>query len=144
MAHAPDDAPTPKVKGVLRRRIAEGTSLASAILLLTAAVLSFFEGLSALFDDGMYLVGIEYTYRFDTTSWGWIHIVLGLVLALCSVGLLTGTLWGRYAAICLAALSIVMNFLSLPYYPAWSILVIAMNVIVIWAIATWRPDRAIG
>ncbi|MBH0776950.1 DUF7144 family membrane protein [Nocardia bovistercoris] len=139
MSHASDPRPTPTFS--LRQRVAEGTSLAVAVLLFTVAVLSAFEGLSALFSDEIYVTGTRYTYRFDTTAWGWIHIVLGLVLALCAVGLLIGTMWGRYAAICLAALSIVMNFLSLPYYPAWSILVIGMNTVVIWAIATWRPDR---
>lgn len=139
MAHTPDPRPTPTFS--LRQRVAEGTSLAVAVLLFTVAVLSTFEGLSALFSDEIYVAGARYTYRLDSTAWGWVHLALGFVLALCAVGLLIGTMWGRYAAICLAALSVVTNFLSLPYYPAWSILVITMNIVVIWAIATWRPDR---
>ena len=87
----------------------------------------------------MFVVGIDYTYEFDITTWGWIHIVLGAVLIVAALGLLTGTTWGRVLAIAVAALSILANFLWLPYYPWWSTLVIALNVVVIWAIATWHP-----
>ncbi|WP_109523383.1 MULTISPECIES: DUF7144 family membrane protein [Nocardia] len=139
MTYASDLEPPAGAGHPLRQRIVEGTSLATAILLFTAAMLSFFEGLSALLDDEFYGAGVEYIYKFDATSWGWIHIALGAVLALCSIGLLTGTMWGRYAAICLAVLSIIMNFLALPRYPAWSILVIAIDIVVVWAIAAWRP-----
>ncbi len=65
--------------------------------------------------------------------------MLGAVLMVCSVGLMMGTAWGRGAAIGFAALSIVANFLWLPYYPWWSALIIALDVVVIWAVATWKP-----
>ncbi|MEV6324652.1 hypothetical protein AB0M45_26210 [Nocardia sp. NPDC051787] len=126
----------------VRRGIAAGTSIAAAILLLTVGVLSVFEGISAVAEDQLYIVGTDYVYKFDTTAWGWIHIVLGILLIIAALGLMTGATWARVTAICLAALSIIANFMWLPYYPAWSILVIALNIVVIWAIATWRPDTA--
>jgi len=50
--------------------------------------------------------------------------------------------WARVVALSLAALSLIANFLSLPYYPWWSIILIVLNVIVIWAISSWHPNRA--
>ncbi|WP_227978990.1 DUF7144 family membrane protein [Nocardia spumae] len=123
----------------VRQGIAAGTSIAAAILLITVGVLSILEGISAVANDDLFVVGVDYVYKFDTTTWGWIHIVLGILLVIAALGLMAGTGWGRVAAITLAALSILANFLWLPYYPAWSILVIALNVVVIWAIATWKP-----
>ncbi|MGO4613834.1 hypothetical protein AB4305_06630 [Nocardia sp. 2YAB30] len=124
----------------VRQGFAAGTSIAAAILLLTVGVLSIFEGISAVAEDALLVVGADYAYRLNTTGWGWIHIVLGILLVIAALGLMTGATWARVVAICVAALSILGNFLWLPYYPAWSILVIALNVVVIWAIATWKPE----
>ncbi|WP_069163245.1 DUF7144 family membrane protein [Nocardia altamirensis] len=121
---------------------ATGVSLAAAVLLLTVGVISILQGISAIAADQLYVVGFEYIYRFDTTSWGWTHTVLGVLLSICAIGLMYGATWARVSAIIVAALSIIGNFLSLPYYPAWSILIIVLDVVVIWAVATWRPGRA--
>lgn len=125
----------------VRQGIAAGTSIAAAVILLAVAVLSVLQGISAVADDTLFVVGYEYVYSFDTTTWGWIHIVLGIVLGIAAVGLMTGATWARMTAIGLAALSIVANFLWLPYYPAWSLLIIALDVFVIWAVATWKPNE---
>ncbi|WP_405497796.1 hypothetical protein [Nocardia sp. NBC_00511] len=125
----------------VRRGIAAGTSVGAAILLITVGTLSVLAGISAVADDGLYVVGTTYIYELDLTAWGWTHIVLGALLACSGGGLLARKTWGRTAAMIIAALSIIANFLSLPYYPWWSILVIGLDVIVIWAVATWtgRP-----
>ncbi|MEU7138150.1 hypothetical protein ABZ942_01730 [Nocardia sp. NPDC046473] len=126
----------------VRHAAAAGTSIAAAVLLLTVGVISILQGISAIVADQLYVVGFDYIYRFDTTSWGWTHTVLGVLLSICAIGLMLGAGWARVSAIVVAALSIIGNFLSLPYYPAWSILIIVLDVVVIWAVATWRPDRA--
>ncbi|WP_280233001.1 DUF7144 family membrane protein [Nocardia cyriacigeorgica] len=125
----------------VRQGVAAGTSIGAAILLLTVGVLSILQGISAVAEDKLFVVGIEYVYEFDTTTWGWIHIVLGIILVICALGLMTGTTWGRVAAVTIAALSIIANFLWLPYYPAWSILIIVLDVVVIWAVTTWNPSQ---
>ncbi|WP_024800596.1 hypothetical protein [Nocardia sp. BMG51109] len=124
----------------VRQGLAAGTSIGAAALLITVGLLSLFQGISAVVKDDLFVVGVDYVYKFDITTWGWIHIVLGVVLVICALGLLTGTTWGRVAAIGIAALSILANFLWLPYYPWWSVLVIALDIVVIWAVATWRPE----
>ncbi|AVH23940.1 hypothetical protein IU438_24675 [Nocardia cyriacigeorgica] len=125
----------------VKQGFAAGTSIGASILLLTVGVLSILQGISAVAEDQLFVVGIEYVYEFDTTTWGWIHIVLGIVLVASAIGLMMGTTWGRIAAVTIAALSIVANFLWLPYYPLWSILIIALDIVVIWAVTTWNPER---
>ncbi|MEV6280685.1 hypothetical protein [Nocardia sp. NPDC051832] len=129
---------SPEPDRQVRQGLAMGTAIGAAILLFVVGLLNLLEGISAVGDDSVFVVGPEYTYKFDLTTWGWIHIVTGILLIICALGLATGTTWGRVAAITLAAVSIVTNFLALPYYPAWSILIIALDVVVIWAVSTWK------
>ncbi|MBF6357617.1 hypothetical protein IU449_24235 [Nocardia higoensis] len=126
----------------VRQGVAAGVSIGASILLLTVGLLQLFQGISAVVEDELFIVGPEYIYQFDTTAWGWVHIVLGAILIISAFGLMTGATWGRVAAITLLAVSIVANFLSLPYYPYWSLLIIALDIVVIWAISTWRTETA--
>ncbi|MFD6102356.1 hypothetical protein ACFWFQ_06795, partial [Nocardia salmonicida] len=66
----------------VRQGIAGGTSIGAAILLLVVGVLSVLQGISAVAEDDLFVVGIDYVYEFDTTTWGWVHIVVGIILAL--------------------------------------------------------------
>ena len=81
-------------------------------------------------------------YKFNTSGWGWVHIVLGILLIIIAFGLFWGTTWARILAIIIACLGIVVMFLWLPHYPVWSIVLIALNVLVIWAVATWDTTRS--
>lgn len=128
--------------GSARQGFAAGTSIAAAIVLVTVGVLQIFQGISALANDDMFVVGPEYVYQFDLTAWGWIHLIVGIVVVLVGLALLTGASWARVCAIIIAALSIIANFLWIPWYPLWSILIIALDIVVIWAVSTWSPDRA--
>lgn len=139
MTNAPHNTTQHREPGATRQGFAAGASIGASILLLTVGVLSVLEGIAAVAENELFVVGINYVYEFDISTWGWIHIVLGAVLIVAALGLMTGTAWGRVAAIIVAALSILANFLWLPYYPWWSTLVIALNIVVIWAIATWQP-----
>lgn len=141
MTTTPHHAATTSGGTPIKQGVAAGTSIGAAILLLTVGVLSLLQGISAVAEDDLFVVGVNYIYEFDISTWGWIHIVLGAVLIISALGLLTGTTWGRVLAVCIAALSILANFLWLPYYPWWSTLVIALDVVVIWAVTTWRPQQ---
>lgn len=121
--------------------VALGGAIAASIVLLTAGVLSIFQGIAAVAKDDLLVVGYNYTYEFSVATWGWIHLVVGVLLLLAGIGLMSGATWARLVAIVVAALSIVANFLWLPYYPLWSILIIAIDLVVIWAVATWEPAR---
>lgn len=133
-------AHTTGTESPVKQGIAAGTSIAAAVLLLVIGVLSILEGISALAKDDLLIVGVnDYVYKLNTTGWGWIHIVLGIIVVISAIGLMMGSTWGRAAAIAFASLSIIANFLWLPYYPIWSIIIIALDVLVIWAVATWKP-----
>ena len=79
----------------------------------------------------------QYTFELDTTAWGWIHMLLGALVATSGWALLSRKTWAGVMAIFLASLSAVANFFFIPYYPIWSIVMIALAIWVIWAIT--RP-----
>jgi hypothetical protein len=103
-----------------------------------AVLLGIFQaiaGLVALLDDGYYLVSrnglaVHLTYN----EWGWIHLIGGLLLIAVGVGLVVGKTWALFAAVAIAVLSAVANFLFLAAYPVWSTIMIAMNILVIYAV----------
>ncbi|MFC9556658.1 hypothetical protein ACFTWF_38210 [Rhodococcus sp. NPDC056960] len=124
----------------VKQEVAAGTSIGAAAILVIVGVLQVLQGIAALGNDEVFVVGVEYTYQFDLTVWGWIHIVLGVVVALVGVALFTGGIWARTLTIVIASLSIVVNFLWLPHYPGWASVIIALDVVVIWAVLTWIPS----
>ena len=115
----------------------------AAILMIMAGIFQVLAGLVAIFQNEFHVQARNYLFQFDATTWGWIHLILGLLVAFAGYGLLSGQTWARVAAITLAVLSAIANFLWLPYYPFWAILIIALDVFVIWAIAAHGRERAV-
>ena len=114
---------------------AVGFILFAAIMMIMTGFFQVLAGLVAIFENEFYVATRNYLFQFDATSWGWIHLLVGLLVAFAGWSLLSGRTWARALAITLAVLSAVANFLSIPYYPFWSLLIIALDVFVIWAIA---------
>ncbi|MDV7243528.1 hypothetical protein R4315_26885 [Rhodococcus oxybenzonivorans] len=117
--------------------------MAAAVIMVTVGIIQFFQGIAAVAEDEVFVSGINYVYKFDLTTWGWIHIILGVLVAIVGLALFTGAGWARVSAIIVAAISIVANFLWLPYYPGWSLLIIALDIVIIWAVSTWNPEREV-
>lgn len=119
-------------------------ALGGTIFAATAMiVLGFFQvvvGIAAIANDVLFVEVSNYVYGVDVTFWGWVHLVLGAVMVLVGVALYGMSSWARGIGIALAVLSAVNNFMFMPYYPLWSIIVIALNIFVIWALATVRPQ----
>ena len=114
--------------------MAVGFILFAAIMMLMVGVFQALQGLIAIFENEFYVSTRNYLYEFDATTWGWIHLVIGLLVAFAGWGLLSGQTWARVVGITLAALSATANFLFIPYYPFWSLLIITLNIFVIWAL----------
>ena len=114
---------------------AVGLILFAGIMMIMAGFFQLLAGLVAIFENEFYVATRNYLFQFDATTWGWIHLLLGLIMAFAGWGLLSGRTWARVVAITLAVLSATANFLFIPYYPFWSLLIIALDVFVIWAIA---------
>lgn len=111
---------------------------ATAVLLMATGAVQFLQGTSAV-QDGQVVVG-QYIYQWSATGWGVVHIALGVLMI--AAAWYVGRVRARVTAIALAAVSIVVNFLWLPYNPWWSVLIIALDAFLIWALATWHhgPD----
>ncbi|MER8046680.1 hypothetical protein [Streptomyces sp. NPDC094032] len=112
----------------------------AAVLMLCSGILGVLEGIAAVAENDVYTRIGSYVFELSLTSWGWIHIVLGALVALTGAGLLKGATWARFAGLLLASLSLLAQFLFLPYAPFWSILVMAIDVFVIWALASSLDD----
>ncbi|MFR9805501.1 hypothetical protein ACL02T_24920 [Pseudonocardia sp. RS010] len=85
-----------------------------------------------------------HVYALDLTTSGWIHLILGVLVAAAGCGVIVGQLWARAIGILVASLNLIANFLFLPYSPWWSILLIALDIAVIWALSVYRPQEARG
>jgi len=110
--------------------------------MMTVGLFQMLQGLVALIDDEFYVVLDNYTFELDVTAWGWIHLIIGAVVAVTGYFVVRGELWARVAGMVLAGLTAVANFLWIPYYPLWSMLVLSLSVLIIWALAIYNPRRA--
>lgn len=122
----------------VERQAASVGAIAAGVLLIVAGAVQILEGISAVETDSVIVIGPEYTYQWDPVGWGVVHIVIGALLLAVAAALFTGQTWARLSAIVIAALSIVANFLWLPHNPWWSVLIIALDAYLIWALATWH------
>jgi hypothetical protein len=122
---------------------ATGLILFAGLMMIMVGIWQALEGLVAIFENEFYVATRNYTFQFDATTWGWIHLILGLVVAFAGWGLLSGRTWARVVAITLAVLSAIANFLWLPYYPFWSLLIITLDIFVIWAVAAHGREVAV-
>jgi hypothetical protein len=116
---------------------AEGGLLFAGSLLLIIGVCQAIVGLVAILENEFFVVRPNYVFEFDASGWGWIHLVLGLLIVLVAASLLTGRAWAAVTTVVIASLSAIANFFFIPYYPFWSLLVIALDIWVIWAVT--RP-----
>src|SRR5215208_5115533 len=113
---------------------AVGFILFAAVMMIMAGVFQALQGLVGIFEIEFYVPTRNYLFQFDATTWGWTHLLVGLLVAFAGWGLLSGRTWARTVAITLAVLSAIANFAFLPYYPVWAILIITVDIFVIWAL----------
>ena len=101
-------------------------------------------GLAAILQNDLIVAGPEYIWRLDVTTWGWIHLIAGILVLIAGWSLFSGATWARVVGITLALISAIANFASIPYYPFWSILIIVLDVLVIWALAVYGGEIGEG
>ncbi|HCB02892.1 MAG TPA: hypothetical protein DEQ43_01270 [Nocardioides bacterium] len=123
-----------------KRTTASMVSTFAGVMLLTVSVFEIIQGIAAVAKDDVFVTGINYTFNLDVSGWGWIHIGLGVIGGLIAIGILMGQTWGRLAGIAIATLSAINAFLFLPYNSIWSLIVIAFDVFVIWALCFQLTD----
>ncbi|HEY3480365.1 MAG TPA: hypothetical protein VGL02_15820 [Streptomyces sp.] len=135
--HSPPE-PTPR-----ETAWAAGGTLFAGLLMLFGGVMGILEGIVGISKDSVYLVSRgDYTYKFDVSSWGWVHLVLGALAVVVGYGLLSeGAPWSRYGGMAIAGLSMIANFMFLPYQPVWAVIMIAIDIFVIWSLSTYHPGH---
>ena len=122
--------------------LAVGFTVFAGVMMIMAGGFQAIAGLVAIFENEFYATTRNYILKFDVTTWGWIHLLLGLLVLFAGFAMLSGKTWGRVIGIVLASLSALANFAFIPYYPIWSLVIIALDVFVIWALAAHGRDVA--
>jgi hypothetical protein len=107
-----------------------GLTMFAAIMMI---IVGFMQALNGI-------VGRDYTWKFDVTAWGWIHLLLGIAVAAVGLCLLMGQTWARWTGLCIVALSALANFAWIPYYPIWGFIVLAVDTAIIWALTVGSPQ----
>ncbi len=125
-----------------KREWAVGLMVFAAVMLMIGGILGIMRGIAAIAEDDVFLSTPNYVFAFDLTSWGWIHLALGALAVIVSMGLFQASTWARVAGVGIAGLVIIANFLSLPSYPVWSVVMIAISGFIIWALCAVRKDDA--
>jgi uncharacterized membrane protein len=121
---------------------AEGWTMFASIMMIFIGVSHAIAGLSGIIHDDFYAVLPNYVLKFDATTWGWIHLIGGIIVVLAAFSLFSGAVWARTVGVIIAAVSALVSIAWIPIYPIWSIVIIAIDVTVIWALTVHGRDYA--
>jgi hypothetical protein len=91
-------------------------------------------GLVGIFNDTFYVKGSKYLFQFDRSTWGWINLIIGIVVVLAGFGVFSGAIWARTVGVIMAIVSGIAAFAWLPWYPIWAIAIIVCAIAVFWAL----------
>lgn len=119
-----------------------GLVVFAGVMMMMIGIFHALTGLAAILENEFFVVGPQYLYEFDVTAWGWVHLIVGLIIGVAGWQVLNGATWARIVGMTLASLSAVANFFFIPYQPIWAILMISLAVLVIAALAAYSPRGA--
>ena len=125
-----------------RSGLAIGATATAGILLVLVGFFHIMQAFVDLINGHFYAVTANWAFRFNVTTWGWLHMIGGFIVLAAGVGLFMGNVFARTLAVIVAAASIVLSFMWLPYYPVWALLIVAFDVLVIWALTAHGRDIA--
>jgi hypothetical protein len=119
-----------------------GWTVFAAVMLMISGIGGILEGIAQL-ARGRYFVTLpNYAYNLSVHSWGWIHLIAGIVVFLAGAALLADKTWARVVGVAFASASLFLNLVYLPFFPVWSIVLIALDAFVIWALLSPRRGYA--
>jgi len=119
---------------------AVGLTVFAGVIMIMVGIFHALYGLAAIMKNDFFVVSPEYLYKVDVSTWGWIHLIAGIVVAFAGYYVFIGAVWARTVGVILVVVSAIANFLTIPYAPFWSILLIALDVFVIWALTVRGRD----
>lgn len=111
-----------------------GWGFFAAAMMMFLGAFQAIVGLAAIFKDDFYVVTQNSLVAFSYTTWGWVHLVLGIVIFMAGLELLRGAMWARVIAVFLAVLSLIANAGFVNAYPVWSIIMMVVDVLIIYAL----------
>lgn len=116
-----------------------GWVLFAATVMILVGAFQAFMGLVAIIGNPVFVTTPDYVMALSTSGWGWLHMAWGIIVALVGLALLSGATWARVVGIIVVAAQAFVNFTHIPIQPWWSILLIAIDIAIIWALCVWRP-----
>jgi hypothetical protein len=128
------DAPPTASTRTEPRSMWAGWMVFGGAMLVMLGFFNAIEGLTALFNDEYYLRSPQGLLVFDITGWGWVHLIVGVLAVVVGLGVFTGAGWARVCGAILCGFNALTQLVFLSAYPVWGILVIALDVLVIWAL----------
>ena len=117
-----------------------GWTAFAGIMMVMGGVWWIISGIVAIANEDFYVVGEEYIFQFSTTTWGRIHLILGIEILLAGFYLFTGAVWARTVGVIVAVLWALVAFAWMPWYPIWAIAFLAVSIFVIWALTAHGRD----
>ena len=118
-----------------------GWAAFAGVILFITGWLNFFYGLAGILNDEVVTVQGRGVMIWDFTAWGWIHLILGVIMILAAGGLFTGQTWARGVAVVFATLNALAQIGLITAFPLFSILIIVLDVLVIYNLtAGWQPE----
>jgi hypothetical protein len=123
-----------------RSGAAVGWTMFAGIMMIMIGIFHAIAGLSGVLKDDVTAVLPNYVLKFDVTTWGWIHLIGGIIVVLAGFAVFNGAVWARTVGVFIAAVSALVSFAWIPLYPIWSIVLIAIDVTVIWALTVHGRD----
>jgi len=139
--HADTSPGTDRPAGSQARRAAEPTGwvgwvIFAAVVMITLGLFHIIDGLVAIFEKGYYLVtSSQLVVHVSYATWGWVHLVIGAIFVVAGFGVLAGMIWARVIGIALAVISAIVSLAFLAAYPVWGVILIALDIVVIYALA---------
>jgi hypothetical protein len=125
-----------------RSGAAVGYIMFASFILIMIGIFHAIDGLAAIINDTFYSQVGDYVFKFNVSTWGWIHLIGGIIILIAGFSLYGGAIWARTVGVIVALISAIASFASLPYYPVWSILIIILDICVIWALTIHGRDAA--
>ena len=113
---------------------AVGFTMFAGVMMILIGSFHAIAGLSGIIKDDFFAITPNYILEFDSTTWGWIHLIGGIVVLLAGVSVFKGSVWARTVGVLVAGISAIVSFAWIPIYPIWSLIIIAIDVAVIWAL----------
>jgi hypothetical protein len=114
----------------------------AAVMMIIVGAFNALTGLVAVFTDDVYVAGARNIVVLDVTTWGWVHIALGIGLVVAGAFLAQGALWARIVATILVMINMFSQMMLLPAYPFWALVIIVVDVLVLWAIVVHGDEKA--